>query len=60
MTKETTTQYKDSTGCLITAIFFDDRVQYKKENSKYAKVVTYKKFLSILNNMRWVKCDLKK
>jgi hypothetical protein len=58
--KEETITYKDSKGCIIVAIFFDDKVQYKKEDAKYTKVVTYKKFLSILNNMRWVQCNLKK
>lgn len=57
MTKETITKYKDLKGCLITAIFFDNKVQYKKESTKYTKVVTYKKFLSTLNKMGWVKCN---
>jgi len=54
--KETIEKYKDHKGLIITTIFFDDRVQYKKEDSKYTKVVSYKKFLSIINKMGWVKC----
>ncbi len=55
--KDIIKKYKDSKGCLITATFFDDRVQYKKEDARCYRVVTYKKFLSILNKMGWVKCN---
>jgi|LakMenE18May11ns_1017448.scaffolds.fasta_scaffold6049923_1 hypothetical protein len=53
--KEKTAKYIDKTGCEIVAEFFDDKVQYKKENLKYKKVVTYKKFLAIVNKFGWSK-----
>lgn len=53
--KEEKITYKDKSGCKIFAIFFEDKVQYKKEESRISKVVTYSKFLQIVNKNGWVK-----
>lgn len=53
--KDITINYIDKKGREIVAEFFDDKVQYKKENLKYKKVVTYKKFLEIVNKFGWSK-----
>lgn len=53
--KEEKVTYKDKSGKLIHAIFFDNKVQYKKEDSRYTRVVTYPMFLQIINKLGWIK-----
>lgn len=53
--KENIITYKDNKGCEIVAEFFDDKVQYKKDDSRCKRVVSYKKFLLLINKFGWVK-----